>query len=512
MLAMFLASLDQTVVGTAMPRIMADLGGFAYYAWVTTAYLVASTTLVPIVGRLTDMYGRKWFYIGGIVIFLLGSVLSGLSQSIIQLILFRGFQGIGAGVMMANAFITVGDLFPPDERGKYQGLIAGVFGLSSVIGPTLGGYVTDTLSWHWVFFINIPLGIPVVALFILFFPEVRVARARHRLDFIGGVTLTLAVVPLLLALSWGGSQFPWESAQVIGTLAFAAVMAGIFITAELRAAEPIIPVQLFQNRIVAVSMIVTFLTGFGMFGVIIFIPLFFQGVLGLSATASGGFLTPMTLGMVVGSILSGQVLSRTGGHYRVLGLVGGGVTVLGQALLSRMTADTSYGQAVFNTVLMGLGLGATMPLFTLAVQNAVPYRFLGVATSSTQFFRTIGGTLGLAILGSVMTNRFASNLTNTLSPDVRVALPPERLAALAHNPQALISPEAQAQLGASLSQMGPQGTALVQELLEGLRHALSTAISEAFLFAFVVVVVAWVTTAFLKVNCGGEVDRDPVQS
>ncbi len=512
MLAMFLASLDQTVVGTAMPRIIADLGGFAYYAWVTTAYLVASTTLVPIIGRLTDMYGRKWFFIGGIIIFLLGSVLSGLSQSIIQLIIFRGFQGIGAGVIMASAFITVGDLFSPDQRGKYQGLIAGVFGLSSVIGPTLGGYLTDAISWHWVFYINIPLGIPVVALFILFFPESRRAGIKHRLDFLGVATLTLAVVPLLLALSWGGAQYPWDSVEVIGTLAFAAVMTVLFIFTEFRASEPIIPVQLFRNQLVAVAMILTFLTGFSMFGVIIFIPLFFQGVLGMSATASGGFLTPMTLGMVVGSVVSGQVSSRAGGHYRILGLVGVGLMALGLALLSRMTVDTGYGQAVLFTVLMGLGLGSTMPLFTLAVQNTVQHQFLGVATSTLQFFRSIGGTLGLAILGSVMTNRFASALSDAIPADIKAVVPPERLTQLAHNPQALMNPDAQAQLGAGFSQIGPQGAAMAQQLLDGLRSALSIAITEAFLLAFAVGIVAWIAAGFLKVAASERTGRGPGQS
>jgi len=498
MLAMFLSSMDQTIVGTAMPRIIADLGGFAHYTWVTTAYLVTSTAALPIVGKLTDMYGRRRIYIGGIVIFLLGSALSGLSQNMTQLIFFRAFQGIGAGVMMASAFIVVGDLFPPAERGKYMGFIMSVFGLAAVIGPMLGGFITDHLSWHWVFYVNIPIGIPAIAFFVLFFPKIRPAAVKQQLDYLGVATLVLAVVPLLLALSWGGSEYPWGSAQVIGTLVFATVMAVLFIRRELRAAEPFIPLELFRNPIVSISIVALFFTGFAMFAGTIFIPLFFQGVLGSSATNSGAFLTPMMLGLVAGSILSGQALSRMGGHYRIQGLLGLAIMALGAALLSRMTVNTSYGQAVFNIVLMGFGLGVTMPLFTIAVQNAVPYRIMGVATSSVQFFRAIGATLGLAILGSVMTNRFASELTSAVSSDVKQALAPGQLSALAHNPQALVSPEAQEQLQAQFSQTGSQGSGLFEQLLDALRHALSSALSEVFLITLAVIVVAWLTVIFLK--------------
>jgi EmrB/QacA subfamily drug resistance transporter len=481
-----------------MPRIIADLGGFAHYTWVTTAYLVTSTVVLPIVGKLTDIYGRKWIYIGGIVIFLLGSALSGLSQDMTQLIFLRAFQGIGAGVMMANAFIVIGDLFPPAERGKYAGIIMSVFGLSAVIGPLLGGFITDQLSWRWVFYVNIPIGIPAIAFFILFFPKTRPAAVKQRLDYLGVATLVLAVVPLLLALSWGEDEYPWVSAQIIGTLAFATVMAVLFIRVESRAADPFIPLELFRNRIVAVSTVALFFIGFAMLAVTIFIPLFFQGVLGTSATNSGAFLTPMMLGLVAGSILSGQALSRMGGHYRIQGLVGLTLMALGVALLSRMSVSTTYGQAVFNIVLMGFGLGIALPVFTIAVQNAVSYRIMGVATSSAQFFRAIGGTMGLAILGSVMTSHFASELSSAVPSDVKEALAPGQLSALAHNPQALVSPEAQAQLQAQFNQTGSQGAGLLQQLLDAMRHALSSALSEVFLITVAVMAVAWLTVIFLK--------------
>jgi len=498
MLAMFLASLDQTVVGTAMPRIIADLGGFNQYTWVTTSYLVASTTVVPIVGKLTDIYGRKWFYIAGIVIFLMGSALSGLSQNMTQLIIFRAIQGIGAGVLMANAIIVVGDLFPPLERGKYVGLVTSVIGVSAVLGPVIGGVITDNLSWHWVFYVNIPVGILSIIFFIRYFPHIKPSASGQRVNYWCIAILVLAIVSLMLAFSWGGSEYPWASAQVIGTLVFGVVMIGIFLLIESRMADPFIPLELFKNRIVGVSMVAIFLTGFGMFGGIIFIPLFFQGVLGSSATASGSFLMPMMLAFMVSSIIAGQVLSRMGGHYRILGLVGLAIMAVGMALLSQMTENTSYGQAVFYIVVMGLGLGATMPIFTIAVQNAVPYRIMGVATSSTQFIRSIGGTLGLAILGSVMASRFASELGSTVSSSVEKALQPGQLSSLADNPQALINPEVREQLQIQFDSMGEQGAGLFQQLMEALKHSLSSAIGETFLIGLVVVAVAFATTIFLK--------------
>ena len=497
-LALFLSSLDQTIVSTAMPSIIADLEGFDRYTWVTTAYLVASTTAVPVIGKLTDMYGRKWFFIGGIGIFLVGSVLAGISQTMTQLIVFRAVQGIGGGIMMANAFITIGDLFPPAERAKYQGMLSGVFGVSSIIGPMLGGFVTDQLSWHWVFFINLPVGIPVLILFIALFPDNRPAPREHRLDVLGIATLVLAVVPTLLALSWGGVQFDWDSATVIGFLSFGGAMALTFLVVESRAAEPILPLSLFRNQIVSVTLLAAFLTGFAMFSAIIFIPLYFQGVLGTSATSSGSFLTPMMLGGVTGSIISGQILSRTGGHYRVQGLIGLSIFVLALFLLSRMDVDTSRAQAVVNIVLLGLGMGVTFPLYTIAVQNSVPLAQLGVATSSIQFFRSIGGVLGLAVLGSLLTNRFSSRLADAVPAEVRDVLAPGQLESLANNPQALVNPDAQAQLEAGFSSLGPEGPRLLAQLLFSLQETLAKAISDVFLVSLFVVMAALVATVFLK--------------
>ena len=498
LMAMFLSALDQTVVSTALPRIVADLGGFDRYTWVSTSYLVASTSVLPIVGRLTDIYGRKWFILAAIVVFLVGSVLAGLSQTMTQLIVFRAIQGLGGGSIMAIAFVAVGDLFPPAERGKNQGYVASVYALSSILGPILGGLITDQLSWNWIFYINLPLGIPLIVLFIFYFPQVKPEAVRHKLDILGVATLILSVVPLMLALSWGGVQYSWASPQVAGFLALSLVMTLIFIFVETRAEQPIVPLHLFKNPVLSSSLIAVFLTGFAMFGGIIFVPLYAQGVLGKSATSTGTIMTPMMLGMVVGATLSGQALSRLGGHYRMQGLIGLSILVVGLFLISRMTAETSFAVTLFNLVLMGFGLGTTFPTYTIAIQNSVSHRFMGVATSAAQFFRSVGGLLGLAVLGSVLTNRFSANLLESVSPGVETVLTPERLNALARNPQELVNADAQAGLRQVFADAGPQGVGLLEPLLETLRSSLSAAIADVFSISVIVIIIAIVATLFLK--------------
>ena len=497
MLALFLGSLDQTVVGTAMPKIVSDLGGFTRYTWITTSYIVAATIAVPITGKLSDMYGRKLFYIIGLALFTLGSLFCGLSQDMMQIIAFRGLQGIGAGIIMANAFIVIGDLFPPSERGKYQGLTAGVFGVAAAVGPTLGGFITDSLSWEWVFLINVPLGIPLIILFMFYLPGMERGYSKHRVDYPGVVALILTVMPAMLALSWAGVDYPWISPLIIGMFLFSAAMAVVFILIERRSDEPILPLWIFTNRIVLVSISIIALTGAVMYGGIVFIPLFFQGVLGVSATATGGLVTPLLLAVVGGSLISGQVLSRAGGHYRRQGLVGLAIMALGIGLLSTLNAESHNSEAVIYITLTGLGLGITYPLYTIAVQNAVPYAVMGVATSSATFFRNIGGALGLAILGSVMNNRFATEFLNRISPEAEAVISPEPLHSLIHNPQALLNTESQAQLKDIYDQSGPAGAGLYEQMFQSLRQALDSTVMEVFLTGLVVVLIAWAVNLFL---------------
>ena len=497
LMAMFLAALDQTIVSTAMPRIIADLGGFDRYTWVTTAYLVASTVAVPIVGRLTDIYGRKIFFIGGISVFIVGSVLAGMSESMTQLIAFRAIQGLGGGVIMANSFVAIADLFPPEERGKFQGFLGVVFGLSSVVGPTLGGFITDNFSWNWIFLINVPVGIPVLLLIAWLFPKITPEVESRKLDYAGMVTMILAVTPILLALSWGGVQYAWGSSQVVGFLAFGLAMGVAFVVIESRTDSPIMPLEIYRNRMVAVSLFATFLTGFGMFGAIIFIPLFFQGVLGASATSSGSFLTPMMLGIVFGATLSGQLLSRTGGHYRIQAIIGTGLMLLGAILISTMNPETGFVRAVGYIIVLGVGLGTTFPTFTLSVQNSVPFRLMGISTSALQFYRSIGGMLGLAVLGSVMAGRFASKLEDMIPENVTAELPPGQLDAIKDNPQALIDPSAVDRLSAGFAQAGPDGARMVETLLGALKSSLAGAISDVFIVSAVVLALSLIVSLFL---------------
>ena len=498
MLGLLLASLDQTIVSTAMPRIITELGGFSQYTWVVNAYLIATVVTVLIAGKLSDLYGRKWVLTGGIGIFIVGSILCGFSDTMNELIVFRGLQGVGAGAIMGLTFIIIGDLFPPAERGKYVGLLSGVFGISSVIGPTLGGFITDNFTWNWVFFINIPLGIIIVLLFIFFFPHLRPVIKKPKIDYAGIVTLILAVVPLMIALSWAGVDYEWGSPVIIGMFAFSIVMFLLFIWVEGRSDEPIMPLWIFKNRIVSISSIAVFTLGFGMFTAIIFIPLYFQGVLGTTATASGNFLTPMMLGVVVGAVISGQLLSRAGGHYRIQGIAGISLMALGLFLLTRMTIDTTFGTAVINIVITGLGLGITMPLYLIAVQNAVPHSVLGIATSTNAFFRTLGGAFGLAVAGSVLNRSFLTEFTDKLPNTITDIIPQEQLSAIADNPQALVSPEAQTQLQAVFAGLGEQGIELYNNLLITLREALNTALSNVFLVGLVVILFALAASLFIK--------------
>lgn len=498
MLSMFVGALDQTIVGTAMPRIVSDLGGFSEYTWITTVYIITSAIALPITGKLTDMFGRKYFYIAGLIIFSVTSILCGLSNSMTALIIWRGIQGIGGGMMMANSFTVIGDLFPPAERGKFMGYMSAVFATSSVIGPVLGGFITDALSWHWVFFVNIPIGILIIILFALYFPDIKPAASKHRIDYAGVTTLILTVVPIMLALSWGGAQYPWDSLLVIGLFVFSAVMLLLFILIESRVEEPIIPLGLFKNQIVAISIIVAFLSSFVMFATTTFIPLFFQGVLGVTATASGTLLIPMTLGSTTGSFLSGQLLSRAGGHYRLQALVGLGIMTIGVWFLSRMNLQTNNTQAIVDMVITGFGLGITIPIFAISVQNAVSYNMLGVATSSVPFFRSLGGSVGLAIFGSILNNRFASQFLGSIPAVVKTTIPADQLSSLAYNPQALVSVPAQVQLRDTFNVFGSQGQSLFDQMLQALRQSLSSAIGRVFLITLFVSVVSFVVCLFLK--------------
>ena len=495
MLGMLLSSIDQTIVGTAMPKIVGELNGLEHYSWVITGYLIASTAGVPIFGKLSDIFGRKWLYLAGIGTFLAGSMLAGLSQSMTQLIAFRALQGVGAGMMMPISQAIIGDIFTPAERGKYQGLLMSVFGLSTIIGPAAGGFITDNLNWRWVFYVNVPFAILAMAVVFVVLPSHTALHKRTTIDWLGSGALIAGVVPLLLALSWGGSTYPWGSVQIIGLFAAALVFGTSFILIERRATAPTIPLDLFRNRIFTTSVIITFLTSMGMFGAVLYIPLFVQAALGDSATSSGVILTPMMIGLIIVSIVSGLILSRTG-RYKILAIVGTGITTVGMLLLGQMTAATSNGELVRNMVILGLGLGTSMALFTIVVQNAFPVERLGVVTASLAFFRSIGGVVGVAVLGSIMTNRMSSEIAAGVAQ-----LPPAvaaKLGTLAANPQALMDPATQTALKAQLGALGPSAQQVGAQITLIVRNAVASAITEVFLIGGCLIAVAFVTSFFLR--------------
>ena len=498
MFAMFLASLDQTIVATAIPRIMADLDGFDRFTWISTAYIVASTSVVLITGAVSDVYGRKWLFVGAIAIFLVGSALAAFSPTMNALIVFRGVQGLGGGMIMALSFVTIADLFPPNERAKYMGIISAMFGVSSVLGPTLGGFITDQLSWEWIFLVNIPLGIPVIGLFIKLFPNARRDGPKRKIDVAGAVLVVFVIVPGLLGLSWGGNQYEWSDPLVAGSLIFSGIALVVFVIYETRIAEPLLPLTVFNNRIVGIALLVTFLTGFAMFGAIFFIPLLFQGVLGASPTASGSFLTPMMLGIVFGAASSGQILARTGGHYRLQGIVGVSIMASGMFLLSRVSADTTQAYALIAAVIMGFGLGTSFPLFTIAVQNGVPQQYLGIATSSTQFFRSVGGSIGLALFGSYMVRQFKDGMQDNLPTEAFETVPPQLLNQITSNPNALLNSEGSESLLNAFSASGESGVALGDQVFGAIRESLAGAIGDVFFMAFIFVVIAVLATTLIR--------------
>jgi EmrB/QacA subfamily drug resistance transporter len=511
LLGILLAALDQTIVGPALPRIIGDLGGFDQYSWVVTIYLLTSTITVPIFGKLSDMYGRKWFYVAGIVIFMLGSALSGLSANMLELIIFRGIQGLGGGILFALAFAIIADVIPPADRGKWQGAFGSVFGLSSVIGPTVGGYLTDNVGWQWVFYVNVPVGLVALAVLIFAFPaESRHHHVKKVIDWLGVGTLVAGLTPLLLALSLGGTKdWEWGSPQVLGLLAMAALFLALFVFVESRAKEPIIPLDLFKSSIFTVSVITVFLTGVGLFGAILYIPLFIQAIQGDSATNSGNAVTPMTMAIVLSSIITGQIISRTG-KYRIVGIVGMSLVTLGMALLYSMNMDTPRFTTIAYMIVMGAGLGIAFPLYTLVVQNSFPIQRVGVVTAAVTFFRSMGSTVGVALLGTVVNSQFHDNLgpelrkeVDKLPPQVASQIPIDQLASgLSNvNPQALVSAEGLARLKVQLLEVGvPEAaiTNVIDLITKAMRPALFGGIQEAFLIGAILLGIGLVTTIFLK--------------
>ncbi|MGH8999186.1 MAG: MDR family MFS transporter, partial [Acidimicrobiia bacterium] len=407
MLGLLLAGLDHTIVATALPTIVGDLGGLDQLSWVVTAYLLATTVSAPLYGKLGDLYGRKRCFQGAIVIFLAGSALCGAAQNMAQLIAFRALQGLGGGGLIVLAQAIVGDVVSPRERGRYQGYLGAVFGVSSVLGPLIGGFFTDHLTWRWAFYVNLPLGAVALAVTGAVLPDAA-ARLRPRIDAAGAVLLSATVTGFVLVTSWGGNQYAWGSAPVVGVAAATVALAGAFLAVERRASDPVLPLRLFRNRIFAVIAAASFLVGAAMFATFSFLPVFLQVVGGASATTSGLLLVPLMAGLLASSITTGRVISRTG-RYRTFPIAGTALSAAGLALFSSMGPGTTLVMAGLYMAFFGIGIGMVMPVLVLVIQNAVEHSELGVATSTAWFLRSVGGSVGVALLGAAFASRLAGS-------------------------------------------------------------------------------------------------------
>ncbi|WP_435970352.1 DHA2 family efflux MFS transporter permease subunit [Streptomyces sp. Qhu_M48] len=479
LLGMLLAALDQTIVSTALPTIVSELGGMEHLSWVVTAYMLASTAATPLWGKLGDQYGRKKLFQAAIVIFLVGSALCGIAQNMPQLIAFRAVQGLGGGGLMVLSMAIVGDLVSPRERGKYQGLFGAVFGATSVLGPLLGGLFTEHLSWRWVFYINLPIGI--VALFVIAAVlHIPVRSTRHTIDYLGTFLIASVATCLVLVASLGGTTWAWGSAQIIGLAVLGAVLLVWFVQVERRAVEPVLPLKLFRIRTFTLVSVISFVVGFAMFGAMTYLPTFLQVVQGVTPTMSGVHMLPMVLGLLITSTVSGQIVSRTG-RWKVFPILGTALTALGLLLLNELTETSTTWEMSFYFFVFGAGLGLVMQVLVLVVQNAVSYEDLGVATSGATFFRSIGASFGVAVFGTIFTTRLTHKLDDVFASATAsgLAVPPG------------VGPE---QVAAD-----PRTVAeLPADLRPSVLHAYATSITDVFLYAAPVVLVAFVVAWFLK--------------
>ena len=479
MLGSLIASLNLTLVAPALPTIVAELGGIADYSWIPISAMLASTIVVPLAGKLSDIYGRKPLYMTGIAVFAIGSALSGLAPNFWFLVFARFVQGAGMGFIMPLSQAIIGDIISPRERGKYQGMMGASFGLASIVGPAAGGFITDHFSWRWLFFVNLPFAV-LTLIVVAYFMHVPNERRKHSIDVGGSVTLSLGITCLLLATVWGGTQYPWSSWQIISLYSAAAVLLAAFVWIELHAREPVLPLSLFKSSVFTFSNIASIGVAMGMFGAIFFLPVFVQGVIGNSVTNSGAILVPMLVAMIISSVASGQLISHTG-RYKALLL--GGLAVMGAGfyILSSFDVHTTNQTAIEAMILIGLGLGVTMQTYTLIVQNSVSRQDMAVATSATQLSRSLGAAIGLAVMGTILTQGMSSALPKYLPP---AAMRRFQASGGAGSAGAVFDPT-------QLAHLPPAVAA-------GIRHGLADALHPVFMACLPMIAVAFIATLFIK--------------
>lgn len=477
-LGMLLASLDATVVGTSLPRIVGDLGGIELYSWVITAYLLSSTIMIPIAGKMSDRYGRKPLFLLGIVLFLAGSVLSGLSQDINELIMFRFVQGLGAGILLPIVMAAVADFYAPSERGKILGTLGAVSALAMVVGPFIGGFIVDNFSWQWVFYVNLPLGALALIVTSMQFPN-QIKDVSKRLDYLGMAMLTLLLLAVLLIITWGGSTYAWGSFEIIGLVALLVLSFIVFMSAEVRAEDPVMPLGLFRDPVFLLCTVGLFIAGLGVFAVLSFLPLFMQAVVGISATNSGETLIPLIVGLMGTSIVSGFLLKRTG--YKVWLIAGPIIAALGLYLLSTLNVGSSQVDAYLYTFIIGMGLGMLLSNYLVAAQNVLCKKDMGVGTSITRLFQNMGMTVGVTVLGTVVNQQLVTQLATNLPAGADAVLPSTNANVLGG---LLLNPAASAQIPTAV--------------LEAIRLSLSNSLTYMFLVAAAVVLVAFFVSIFIK--------------
>lgn len=502
LLIMFIDTLDQTITGTALPRIVGDLHAFDLATWVTTVYLVTLTITVPIYGKLSDQFGRKPILFFGLGVFLLGSILSGLSRTMIQLILFRGLQGLGGGALVPIASAVVGDLFPPRERARWMGITSSSYGVAVIVGPILGGWLTDHVSWRWIFYVNVPVGLVGLLILIFVMPTLKRATRNVTVDYVGAALLILGTAPLLLGFSWAGSMYPWLSPQVLGLFGGALLSLFVFVwyenALEKRAKEPILGPALFKKsaRVFGVTTTMSLLLGICVYGGVFYVPFFMQGVIGISVTNSGLLLIPYALASIIGAVSSGTLMSILG-KYKWQGVAGVVVAAVGFLLLLNLNINSTINDVLLGVIIMGLGLGASLAIYTTVTQNALP-RDKGQVSASLAFFRQIGGSIGLAALGSIMNAAYLPAFRQAVPQSLRQALP-ANLLSIFENPNNLLEgPGVLAQIRAGFAARGPQGIAAFDQLNAAMKAGLTQGIHNVFIICLGVILAALVVIWFLK--------------